>query len=95
MCPHRRAFVLAHGILGDQAGEPKVACPLHKRTFSLRSGECLNGDEPAVQTFPVKVEGGEVFVCLPPQEDLASTLSTRCHRMLATTRPARQGGVGE
>ncbi len=95
VCPHRRAFVLAHGILGDQAGEPKVACPLHKRTFSLRTGECLNGDEPAVQTFPVKVEGGAVFVCLPPQEDLACTLGTRCHRMLATTRPTRQGGVGE
>jgi nitrite reductase (NADH) large subunit len=32
MCPHKKAFVLSRGILGDAAGEPKVACPLHKKT---------------------------------------------------------------
>ena len=35
MCPHKKAFVLSRGILGDAGGEPKVACPLHKKTFSL------------------------------------------------------------
>lgn len=31
MCPHRRAFVLADGLLGDTAdGTPYVSCPLHK-----------------------------------------------------------------
>jgi nitrite reductase (NAD(P)H) len=31
MCPHRRTFVLADGLLGDTAdGTPYVSCPLHK-----------------------------------------------------------------
>lgn len=30
-CPHRRAFVLADGLIGDTAdGKPYVSCPLHK-----------------------------------------------------------------
>ena len=27
MCPHRREFVLSRGMIGDQNGKPKVACP--------------------------------------------------------------------
>ena len=33
MCPHKRDMVLARGLIGDQAGTPKVACPQHKKTF--------------------------------------------------------------
>ncbi|MGD8863360.1 MAG: nitrite reductase large subunit NirB, partial [Myxococcales bacterium] len=70
MCPHKRDMVLARGIVGDQGDEPKVACPMHKKTFSLRSGDCLGGDDYAIATFPVKVEDGRVFVELPPAERL-------------------------
>src|SRR4029453_11586952 len=45
MCPHKKAFVLARGILGSPVDAPKVACPLHKKTFSLDSGESLQGEE--------------------------------------------------
>jgi nitrite reductase (NADH) large subunit len=72
MCPHREDMVLARGIIGDQGGKPKVACPLHKKTFALESGECLSGDAYRIATFPVRVEGGEVFVELPPAAELAS-----------------------
>src|ERR1019366_1182889 len=41
LCPHKQEMVLARGILGDQAGAPKVACPMHKKTFDLESGACL------------------------------------------------------
>jgi len=31
LCPHRRAFVLSDGLLGDTPeGKPYVSCPLHK-----------------------------------------------------------------
>ena len=61
-CPHRMQMALSRGMIGTQGEEPKVACPFHKRTFSLRTGECLNGEECAIKTFPVKVEEGKVFI---------------------------------
>lgn len=71
MCPHMQDMVLARGILGDASDEPKVACPMHKKNFSLRSGKCLTGEEYSIHTFPVRVEEGEVYVELPPANDLA------------------------
>jgi nitrite reductase (NADH) large subunit len=70
LCPHKQQMVLARGILGDAAGRPKVACPLHKNTFDLKSGACLNGDLRAIATFAVKVEGDDVWVELPAAEEL-------------------------
>ncbi|HMA95004.1 MAG TPA: nitrite reductase small subunit NirD, partial [Polyangiaceae bacterium] len=69
-CPHKGDAVLGRGLLGDHHGKPKVACPYHKRTFSLESGECLNADSPTLATFPTKVEGGIVYVELPPVAEL-------------------------
>ena len=70
MCPHRREFVLSRGMIGDQNGKPKVACPVHKKTFSLESGQCLSGEDYSVQVFPVKIEGDDVYLQLPPVEEL-------------------------
>ena len=61
-CPHRKQMALSRGMIGSQKEEPKVACPFHKNTFSLETGQCLNGDEPALKTFPVKVEDGKVYI---------------------------------
>jgi nitrite reductase (NADH) large subunit len=69
LCPHKREMVLARGILGDQAGVPKVACPLHKKTFGLEHGRCLSGDDLSIKTYPVRVEGDDVLVELPPAEE--------------------------
>jgi nitrite reductase (NADH) large subunit len=76
MCPHKKAFVLSRGILGDAGGEAKVACPLHKKTFSLTSGESLQGEEYRIRTFPVRVEGDDVLLLLPPMEALDEVLGT-------------------
>ncbi|KAI6019777.1 hypothetical protein F5J12DRAFT_904177 [Pisolithus orientalis] len=47
MCPHKRAFVLDHGIVGDdKQGDIYVSCPLHKRNFRLSDGTCLNDMHP-------------------------------------------------
>ena len=61
-CPHRMQMALSRGMIGTLADEPKVACPFHKKTFSLKTGECLSGDEGSLKTYPVKVEGGKVFI---------------------------------
>jgi nitrite reductase (NADH) small subunit len=45
-----------------EAMEPKVACPFHKKTFSLITGQCLNAEECAIKTYPVKVEDGRVYI---------------------------------
>ncbi|KAF8453845.1 hypothetical protein BGX38DRAFT_1175852 [Terfezia claveryi] len=38
MCPHKRAFVLSDGLIGDDPSKPGqlwVSCPQHKRNFEL------------------------------------------------------------
>jgi nitrite reductase (NADH) small subunit len=55
-------MVLSRGMLGDDNGIPKVACPMHKKTFSLESGENINGDLSAISTYPVKIEDNFVYI---------------------------------
>ena len=62
LSPEKQEMVLSRGMIGDQNGVPKVACPLHKKTFSLETGENLNGDLPASATYPVKIEDGFVYL---------------------------------
>jgi len=61
-CPHKKQMALSRGMIGTHLDDPKIACPFHKKTFSLRTGQCLNGDECSIRTYPVKVEDGDVFV---------------------------------
>ncbi|MCA9144724.1 MAG: nitrite reductase large subunit NirB [Planctomycetales bacterium] len=79
MCPHKNAFVLSRGIIGNAGETPKVSCPLHKKPFSLQTGESLSGEDFSVKVFPVKVEGDEVFLLLPPKSQLDALLSTDLH----------------
>ncbi|MFO7823017.1 MAG: nitrite reductase small subunit NirD [Cyclobacterium sp.] len=62
LCPHKMQMALSRGMIGSQGDEPKVACPFHKKTFSLKSGKNLNGDTCSIDTYPVKVEDGFVYV---------------------------------
>jgi nitrite reductase (NADH) small subunit len=64
-CPHRKQMALSRGMIGSQNDEPKVACPFHKKTFSLITGECLSGDECAITTYPVSVVNGKVYIGMP------------------------------
>ena len=67
LCPHKQQMALSRGMIGSQNGEPKVACPFHKKTFSLKTGVCLNSDEcDSLKTYPVKVEEGKVFIGVDP-----------------------------
>lgn len=75
MCPHKQAFVLSQGLMGDSAGTPKVACPLHKKNFDLTSGEEIGGDLQII-TFNIKVEGDDVLVELPSEDEVGAILGT-------------------
>ena len=65
LCPHRAQMALARGLLGSTGGVAKIACPFHKATFSLETGECLSGDYAPIRVYPVRVENGWVHVGLP------------------------------
>ena len=67
--PFSRAFVIARGIVGDRGGVPKIASPIFKQNFDLRSGQCL--DDPAIRlpSYPVRVAGGRIAVAVPAQGD--------------------------
>jgi nitrite reductase (NADH) large subunit len=84
MCPHMNAFVLSRGIIGTAGDEPKVACPLHKKPFSLRTGQCLSGEDFSVKIFAVKVINDEVYLELPPVEQLNALLATELHCITAS-----------
>lgn len=62
LCPHKLEMVLSRGMIGDAKGIPKVACPMHKKTFSLENGSNLNGDDYTIAVYPVKVEEENVYI---------------------------------
>lgn len=66
LCPHKKQMVLSRGMIGSTGDhcEPKVACPFHKKTFSLISGECLSGDDYQIKVYPVQEVNGKVFLLL-------------------------------
>lgn len=62
LCPHKKQMILSRGLTGSHENEAKVACPYHKKTFSLETGENLNGSECSLATYPVKIEHGYVYI---------------------------------
>lgn len=62
LSPEKLEMVLSRGMLGDYKGVPKIACPLHKKTFSLKTGENLNGDLDPIAIYPVKIEDNFVYI---------------------------------
>ena len=62
LSPEKQEMVLSRGMLGDHKGIPKIACPLHKKTFSLETGENLNADLDPIAVYPIKIEGENVYI---------------------------------
>src|ERR1043166_7213314 len=64
--PFSGANVLARGIVGSRGSVPKVASPMYKQTFDLRTGRCFEDPSVAVATYPVHVDHrGRVLVSVP------------------------------
>lgn len=62
LCPHKHQMILSRGMIGTNGQEPKVACPFHKKTFSLKSGENFEGTECSLATYPVKEKDGFIYI---------------------------------
>ncbi|KAL6874343.1 putative nitrite reductase [Trichoderma longibrachiatum] len=84
MCPHKKAFVLADGLIGeDEQGREYVSCPLHKRNFSLSAeegdggGSCSDTNY-SIMTFETEADedNDAIRIYLPPTEALDAVLST-------------------
>ena len=60
--PYSRSSVLARGIVGRKAGVDFVASPVHRHSFDLATGHCL--EEPGVQVavYDVRIIDGAVQV---------------------------------
>jgi nitrite reductase (NADH) small subunit len=62
-CPHEG------GPLGQGALEgPMITCPWHCWQFDTVTGICVFGDDLAIETYPVRVEGNDVLVEILPAE---------------------------
>ena len=62
--PFSFSFVLSRGIIGSRGDVPKVASPMYKQSFDLRTGECLDDPSVVIETFPVRIVDGRVNVGL-------------------------------
>ena|SRR6185436_5634268 len=58
-CPHRGG-PLGSGFLESD----HIFCPLHGWEFNVRTGECLSNPAKPVQSYPTRVENGEVQIGL-------------------------------
>jgi nitrite reductase (NADH) small subunit len=64
--PFSQAFVVSRGIVGSRGDRLKVASPIYKQSFDLRTGRCLDDPDVAVPTFEVRAVDGRVLVAEPP-----------------------------
>jgi nitrite reductase/ring-hydroxylating ferredoxin subunit len=57
VCAHQHFSMMHDGSLEGLS----VSCPMHGWSFSLETGKATSGSG-AVATYPVKIDGGKVFV---------------------------------
>ncbi|GAM10482.1 3-phenylpropionate/cinnamic acid dioxygenase ferredoxin subunit [Geobacter sp. OR-1] len=57
-CPHQGSPLNA-GIVKDG---PTLSCPRHGYKFNLRTGACIDYPEFLLKTYPVKIDGDDVYV---------------------------------
>jgi len=62
-CPHKGGQ-LSQGIVYGN----KVACPMHDWKINLDTGLAVAPDEGCAARFPVRIDGGKVFLSLSPDE---------------------------
>ena len=58
--PFSDAYVISRGIVGDKGGVPKIASPIYKQSFDLRTGICLDDPSVSIAVYTVRVRDGRV-----------------------------------
>ncbi len=58
-CPHQKG-PLSQGIVHGK----RVTCPLHNWNIELDGGAVVVPDEGCTASYPVKIEGGKIFLSL-------------------------------
>ena len=66
--PFSKAFVIARGIVGDRGGVPKIASPIFKQSFDLRTGQCLDDSSVWLPSYPVRVRDGRIAIFVAPED---------------------------
>ncbi|KAJ3206491.1 hypothetical protein HDU67_008148, partial [Dinochytrium kinnereticum] len=94
MCPHKRAFILSTSIVGTTGSVPKIACPNHKKNFSLDTGRCIDSATSpyALATFMVRIVDGGVEILFPESREADAVLGTKRWRVVAAGKEGAGGG---
>jgi nitrite reductase (NADH) small subunit len=84
--PFSGANVMSRGLVGDRAGEPKIASPIYKQTFNLRTGICYEDASVRLDVYRVRRRRGVVEVMSAPAEIPAPDLDDETLEGLGYTR---------
>ncbi|KAF8749404.1 BFD-like [2Fe-2S] binding domain [Rhizoctonia solani] len=76
MCPHKRAFVLDHGIVGDVIGTNEYGRSSAQAKLWVERGNCSSDPEMKILTFDAREEDGVISVLLPDSDALDSVIGT-------------------
>lgn len=60
--PFSQANVMARGLVGSRQGVPTVASPMHKQSFDLATGQCLDDPDTSLQVWATRVADGWVEI---------------------------------
>ncbi|MBL3399198.1 nitrite reductase small subunit NirD [Staphylococcus pasteuri] len=59
VCPHKQGPLSEGTVSGDF-----VYCPLHDQKIDLTTGNVQEPDTGCVETYPVEIIDGDIFICL-------------------------------
>jgi anthranilate 1,2-dioxygenase ferredoxin subunit len=62
-CTHQAAL-LSNGRIRRGA----VMCPLHGARFEMATGRCVGGAYKDLRQFPLRIENGQIEVCVPDDQ---------------------------
>lgn len=69
--PFSHANVMARGLVGSRKGTPTIASPMHKQSFDLRTGQCLDDPDVSLQVWPTRVADGWVEILIEARSGAA------------------------